>query len=762
MVTLKDVAMKAGVSTATASYCLTGAKEVKPETRMRVMQAIEELNYVPNAAARDLRRTSTRKIGIVLPDLNDYFFSEILNGVSRRLQEADYLLNIAFSYQNPRTECERIDAFINENVAGMLILTCQPENSQFFENRLSRYHIPKVFLHNSPQSLHVNLVEIDNYRTAKTITCGLLEKGYTDIAVIMGDRRFSSEDAFFRGVQDAYSDAGKIFRPERRYVTNMSKENAFQAAMLACSEGYPHAVLCTSSLMVKGVYEALDIQKIRIPSDTVVVTLGEECWNRSNHLPGVFYSRRAASQMGRGAADLLMRGIACREDTKKQTVSYPDHIIFRTLHIDSYREKAFLEISANESQTLKILTTDIPSVRALKMLSPCFTLQTGIRVQYETIDIQDLLNVILEDSKRKKPTYDIMMFDAPWTSQIYEKRAFQDLNPLMESDDFDQSRILANCWEIAKCGEHLLGLPFVAGSQILFYRKDLFERPAIIREYRDFCGATLRPPKTWQEFNQIASFFTRSLNPKSLTAYGTILPIGQNESLIPEILLRIWASGGKLWEKSGKPMLWSSQNERAFQLVFNAARCVGENASNMDSQAVMNAFCHGDVAMIIAFNEYAGQIRASLNRTIIGDIGYCALPYGTAMYAGWSLGIHPNTEKVPLAYQFFRWLCQTDTSYYYTILGGQSTVVTPYENNEIINLYPWMALTQNDSGKYYFRSGPSSRLGRGLVPANEVERIACDALRRTIYGKETIREALEWGQEQMEKLYRANQRAREK
>ena len=81
MITLKEVATRAGVSIATVSYCVNGTKSVSAATRSKVMKAIEELNYVPNAAARSLKSESIMEIGVVFPDIDDYYRSEILKGI---------------------------------------------------------------------------------------------------------------------------------------------------------------------------------------------------------------------------------------------------------------------------------------------------------------------------------------------------------------------------------------------------------------------------------------------------------------------------------------------------------------------------------------------------------------------------------------------------------------------------------------------------------------------------------------------------------
>lgn len=97
MATLKDVAALSGVSIATVSYVINGSRPVKAETRYRVLDAIRQLNYIPNSLARNLKCDISNEIGVVIPNIEDYCRSEILKGIVASLSGPDYSLNIAFS-----------------------------------------------------------------------------------------------------------------------------------------------------------------------------------------------------------------------------------------------------------------------------------------------------------------------------------------------------------------------------------------------------------------------------------------------------------------------------------------------------------------------------------------------------------------------------------------------------------------------------------------------------------------------------------------
>ena len=142
MATLKDVAKDAGVSIATVSCCLSGTRYVKPETRMRIMDSIEKLKYIPNASARDLRSSSTNRIGVVLTDIDNAYHTEIFKGVSSYLQRRGYTINVAFSNNLPEIECEKIDDFVSQNVSGLVVITCQPQNTEFFCQQTEKFQYP--------------------------------------------------------------------------------------------------------------------------------------------------------------------------------------------------------------------------------------------------------------------------------------------------------------------------------------------------------------------------------------------------------------------------------------------------------------------------------------------------------------------------------------------------------------------------------------------------------------------------------------------
>lgn len=753
MATMKDVARLAGVSVATVSCALSGAKNVHPETRTRIMQAIEKLNYVPNMAAQELRLTKAKKVGVIMPDFSEGFFADIYKCALTVLQSEGYSVKISFSYWDEKSEREQIEMFLHEKVSGLLIVTCQPENELYFRKTFQNIEAPVIFIQNRPMAVYEAFVGCDTYEIAKTMADKLLEEAVTNLFVVMGGLQYSAECDFFEGVCAAYREAGKEFPLGNRYITNMTKEDAFKATMLACNQAKTRTgFLCTSTQAARGVYEALRIQGLRIPEDCIVFALGEEHWNRSEYLPGVIYSARAAEDLGKLAAEQLLQFL--RGDVPEKggrCILLKDHLLDDPIHVP----KAAPNVAqAKPKDTIRLLCIKQPSVYALQLLMPVFTVQTGIEVQFEIInDSQQLLAEIQREASSPSDRFDAAMFDLPWASHLAYENALMDIQAWRERPDFPAEQIMKYNWDTMNCEGKCIGLPIIDGAQTLFYRRDLFENPSIMRAYYQRYNMRLQLPRTWLEYNRIAEFFTREYNPDSPTLYGTALAGDHDGNLIFESISRFWSKGGRLWNEAGKPSLDTVQNERAMDFVMSVYKYTRDYTYEKEYQGAIESFCRGEVAMIIAFNELANGIRNSLNRKIIGSIGYTLPPGDTCIQAGWGLGVSPHSKKLDCVYQLFKWLCQKDTNLYYAISGGISTAAAPYQNSAILSLYPWLSLRNSGAERRYSRIMPPQQYGKPPVPCEKIEQIFCEIQRNVVADQMTIRQALQVAQKKMTDIF---------
>lgn len=754
MATLKDVAKDAGVSIATVSCCISGTRYVKPETKMRVMDSIEKLKYIPNASARDLKSSSSNRIGIVLTDIDNTYHAEIFKGVSSYLQRRGYSISVAFSNNLPDIEIEKIEDFISQNVSGLVIITCQPQNTDFFQNRIKNFNIPAVFIERRPDNLDVSFAGFDNNKTLYQITNALLSKNYRKIGLVTGFSHFSSEKESMEGYSAAFQN--NELSPDTSLIveTNMTKEDSFKTCMTKLPLTSLQAVIATSESIASGILEALYLQNICVPDDILLITLSEEGWNNATKYPGVIHTSRTAFTLGREAAQILLQNIKEPVLFEEQNRILSDHIPnLNAIPVPASVAPSCAE-QDNTQECLRILMVDLVTSHSTKLLSQSFTRETGIPIEFTFVKHDELLKCIMHDVNSSRNYYDIYMYDVPWLEYMVQNAFVSDMTDFVTNSDFEPERLFKQNMDNCKYEEHYYGIPIIGGTQIMFYRQDLFENREIIKSFKKKYEISLRPPRTWTEFNGIAEFFTRKYNPASPTPFGTSFAGIIDEELAPEILIRLWSFGGKIWDKYNRVCLNTPENEKAFHSILTTLNYVEKNPLETSILNTVDDFISGKTAMLVTYTEYASQISQYIHRNTSGRVGYETIPGKTPASVGWNFGLNPFTSKSDMAYRYFNWLCRDSTSCYMTIMDGQSPVITPYHSHELMKLYPWLELTEESFTYCRKRNGPYRNKSL-VIPQNKLEAILCSVLRDILINKTSISQALTKAQVKMEELFKS-------
>lgn len=754
MSTLKDVAKDAGVSIATVSCCLSGSKNVKSETKAKVMESIERLKYIPNASARDLKSTTSNRIGVVLTDIDNLYHAEIFKGISSALQNQNYTVSVAFSNNLPDIEQEKINDFISQNVSGLIIITCQPERTDFFQNRILNYHVPTVFVERFPDDIFASFVSFDNYKTTHYITSQLIEKGYRNIALITGSKRYSSERSSMEGYKDAFTEHALTYNDKLICTTNMSKEDAFKSVMTSLVTASLEAVITTSENIAHGVLEAFHILGLKVPDNVQLITFSQENWNQASKLPGVVHSSRTAFTLGGAASNLLLQNIKSPMLFETKVISYSDDINNASLDVPTIDALKPPSITIKQNPNgLRILMVDLSTSHSTMLLSRNFTKRSGIPISFDFVSQDQMLEHILADQNSGRNAYDIYMYDVPWLEYMVQNSLVADISEFVNGSDFHSDVLFKENLNNCQSEQCFYGIPIIGGSQIMFYRKDLFENNHIMKSFKNKFKISLRPPKTWTEFNGTAEFFTKKYNTASPTMYGTSIAGIIDEELAPELLIRLWAFGGQIWDSYNRACLNTPENAKAFHSILETLNYVERSPFSTSIKQTVEDFSNGKTAMLITYTEYAAQISKSIHQNIIGHVGYELLPGRTPISIGWNFGLNPFTTKSEYAYLYFQWLCKHNTSYYMTILDGQSPIIAPYHSHELLKLYPWMEITEKSFNYSKKRNGPYKQNSL-YIPQNKIEAILCKVLKLILNEGLSIHDALEYGQKEMVSLFK--------
>lgn len=299
--TRADVARMAGVSTAVVSYVVNdGPRPVAAATALRVREAMELLDYRPNANARALRRGTTDTLGLVVADsLNPYFTQYTFELVTAAAARGSQLL-IADSRQNEATEARIVEEFISRQVDGLLFAS---PFARFDQSRaLLTARIPSVLIDCPGPVPGRRTVGSAADAGAEMLVRHLVEHGRRTIGLVIGVEGFGSPDPRESGWRLALREAGLPDGPIARVP--FSREGGYDAAATLLADRSLDAVFASNDLQALGLVRALHEQRVRIPDDVAVVSFdgtkeSEFCW------PPLTVARQDLPKLAAAALDLL-------------------------------------------------------------------------------------------------------------------------------------------------------------------------------------------------------------------------------------------------------------------------------------------------------------------------------------------------------------------------------------------------------------------------------------------------------------------------
>ena len=185
-VTVADIARHLGVSTATVSMTLRNKGRISEHTRQRVLRAIDELGYVYNQTAANLRNKSSNQVGLLLHDITNPFYAEMTAGLSREMEHHDLMLFLANSEESATRQQQFTDSLQRNNAAGMVICATQTTPRSFFES-LQRRRMPTILIVRPVPDVAIDFVGTDNFLGCQLATEHLLKLGHRHIAFVGGN-----------------------------------------------------------------------------------------------------------------------------------------------------------------------------------------------------------------------------------------------------------------------------------------------------------------------------------------------------------------------------------------------------------------------------------------------------------------------------------------------------------------------------------------------------------------------------------------------
>lgn len=284
-VTRDDVAREAGVSPSVVSYVVNdGPRNVAPDTRLRVLAAIDDLGYRPNVNARALRLSSTKTVGVVLPTVENPFFAELAGELERAAYDRGLTILIGNSNGDPSREEKYIRNFVGRQVDGLILVAVGPTPTLA---AVEATQTPLVLLDRPLETeFPVPFIGVDNRVAARVITEHLIEHGHERIACIAGPLDQEVSRAREQGWRDAMDAAGLGNTMDLLERGEFSSDSGFIAAAKLLDRAHATAIFVSSDSQTQGVVAAAREAEVAIPDDLAIVSFD-----------GTFQSRFSEPQM---------------------------------------------------------------------------------------------------------------------------------------------------------------------------------------------------------------------------------------------------------------------------------------------------------------------------------------------------------------------------------------------------------------------------------------------------------------------------------
>lgn len=242
--TMADVAQLANVSMSTVSHVINGTRFVSEEVTNRVNNAITELNYVPNLAARNLRTGYTNTIMLIIPNISSLFFATLVDSVEEYLVQNNYRLLIANTKENIAREITQLRSLREYTVDGLLLASTQPSWDELKKELPA--DIPTILVERIFEKCPLPQIWISNYNAMYQAVCALIEKGHSRIGYISGFSHISTSKERFQAYCQAMTDKNIPIRKE--YVQNST---FIQKEYVACCKKLLE-IGCTGIVIASG------------------------------------------------------------------------------------------------------------------------------------------------------------------------------------------------------------------------------------------------------------------------------------------------------------------------------------------------------------------------------------------------------------------------------------------------------------------------------------------------------------------------------
>lgn len=326
-ITIKDIAHELNFSVSTVSRALQNHPDISEETKKIIVAYAREHHYRPNQLASSLRTQKITTIGVLLPEITDYFFSTILAGVERAANQAGYNVLIARTKDDPERERECLQMLANSRVAG--IVACPTKRTFDFSQyeEMIEQGVPMVVVDRySP--LHCDQVISDDFAGAYQAVEYLIQTGCKHI--MMFTSPFATTPVLERqhGYRAALEHYNLIYDEKNIHFSDTREEAIAEASAVFSSDNRPDAVFCVNDRIADGIVYMAKMMRFRIPEDVSVCGFSNDRLTRHTS-PMQTTVEQYGKRIGKHAMERLLKRIENEDNSDPQTIVVPTGLLVR-------------------------------------------------------------------------------------------------------------------------------------------------------------------------------------------------------------------------------------------------------------------------------------------------------------------------------------------------------------------------------------------------------------------------------------------------
>jgi LacI family transcriptional regulator len=331
-VTIKDIAKALGVSTSTVSRALRDSYEISQETKQLVLECAERLNYRPNPIALSLKEKKSRSIGVIVTEIANNFFSQIINGIESIAYDRGYNVIISQSFESYEREVREAQFLASRSVDGLLVSLSTETHDFAHLKSLNERGLPIVFFDRITNELNTHKVIVDNFRGAFDATEHLIQMGAKRIAVIASSEFLSITQDRVGGYKEALAKYGMAETPSLIHYCFYSgmvfSEIEEIVNKLFTMRHKPDAILTTGDKLTTGVLKTLKRRGMKVPDDVALAGFSNTDIPELID-PPLTVVRQPAREMGEAAIDLLLQLI----DSKRPVTEFERRMLTPELQV---------------------------------------------------------------------------------------------------------------------------------------------------------------------------------------------------------------------------------------------------------------------------------------------------------------------------------------------------------------------------------------------------------------------------------------------